>query len=128
MESNEEVYSDVAKIHQLFYNIIGNANKFTNKGTIEVNINQTLLSDFELKLDVIIQDNGIGIPTDKMKQLFDLDSDFKRKGTSNEMGTGLGLVLVKDFVKMSQGELFVESEEGKGSTFSFTLPASAPKG
>jgi signal transduction histidine kinase len=125
VERELTVFVDQNILNNVIINLVNNAIKFTkDEGLIEV----SAIVQLDGQVRIFVQDNGIGIPTDKMKQLFDLDSDFKRKGTSNEMGTGLGLVLVKDFVKMSQGELFVESEEGKGSTFSFTLPASAPKG
>lgn len=125
VERELTVFVDQNILNNVIINLVNNAIKFTkDKGLIEV----SAIVQLDGQVRIFVQDNGIGIPNDKMKQLFDLDSDFKRKGTSNEMGTGLGLVLVKDFVKMSQGELFVESEEGKGSTFSFTLPARAPKG
>ncbi len=125
VERELTVFVDQNILNNVIINLVNNAIKFTkDEGLIEV----SAIVQLDGQVRIFVQDNGIGIPNDKMKQLFDLDSDFKRKGTSNEMGTGLGLVLVKDFVKMSQGELFVESEEGKGSTFSFTLPARAPKG
>lgn len=120
MESNEEVYSDVAKIHQLFYNIIGNANKFTNKGTIEVNINQTLLSDFELKLDVIIQDNGIGIDKEDLVKIF--DAYYQGETSSTQLlGVGLGLNLCKEIVELLEGEISIDSQKNQGTKVAFHL-------
>ena len=120
MESNEEVYSDVAKIHQLFYNIIGNANKFTNKGTIEVNINQTLLSDFELKLDVIIRDNGIGIDKEDLVKIF--DAYYQGETSSTQLlGVGLGLNLCKEIVELLEGEISIDSQKNQGTKVAFHL-------
>ena len=120
MESNEEVYSDVAKIHQLFYNIIGNANKFTNKGTIEVNINQTLLSDFELKLDVIIKDNGIGIDKEDLVKIF--DAYYQGETSSTQLlGVGLGLNLCKEIVELLEGEISIDSQKNQGTKVAFHL-------
>ena len=120
MESNEEVYSDVAKIHQLFYNIIGNANKFTNKGTIEVNINQTLLSDFELKLDVIIRDNGIGIDKEDLVKIF--DAYYQGETSSTQLlGVGLGLNLCKEIVELLEGEISIDSQKNQGTKVAFYL-------
>jgi len=120
MESNEEVYSDVAKIHQLFYNIIGNANKFTNKGTIEVNINQTLLSDFELKLDVIIRDNGIGIDKEDLVKIF--DAYYQGETSSTQLlGVGLGLNLCKEIVELLEGEISIDSQKNQGTKVDFHL-------
>ena len=69
-----------------------------------------------------VTDNGIGIPNDKISKLFSIDSDFNRKGTENEIGTGLGLKMFKDFVEIMGGTISVVSEENKGTTFSFSLP------
>jgi two-component system sensor histidine kinase BarA len=123
IQSNEEVYSDVAKIHQLFYNIIGNANKFTNKGVIKVNLSQTLISDFELKLDVVIQDNGTGIAKDNLTKIF--DPYYQGETTSNQfLGVGLGLNLCKEIVELLEGEISIESQENQGTKviFNLTLP------
>ena len=73
---------------------------------------------------ICVEDNGIGIPANQLDQLFKLDSDFRRQGTSGEQGTGLGLILVKEFVNVCGGKINVESEQGKGSRFCLTLPAS----
>jgi two-component system sensor histidine kinase BarA len=123
IQTNEEVYSDVAKIHQLFYNIIGNANKFTTKGTILVDINQDLISEFELNLKVTIQDNGAGIEKDDLEKIF--DPYYQGEITSKQfLGVGLGLNLCKEIVELLEGEILVESQVNHGTkvTFNLTLP------
>jgi len=72
--------------------------------------------------EVYVIDNGIGISVQNQKNLFRIDEQYRRDGTANEKGTGLGLVLCKEFAKKNGGVLWVESEEGKGSRFSFTIP------
>lgn len=122
VEHELTVFVDQNILTNIIINLVNNAIKFTkDEGRIEV----SALVQLDGRVRIFVKDTGIGIPADKIQQLFDLGSDFKRKGTSDEMGTGLGLVLAKEFIKMSHGELSVESEEGKGSTFSFTLPTKA---
>jgi signal transduction histidine kinase len=71
---------------------------------------------------ISVTDNGIGIPKAKIDGLFDINSDFNRKGTENEIGTGLGLKMFKEFVETMGGTISAESEENKGTTFTFSLP------
>ena len=73
-------------------------------------------------MEVWVQDEGIGIPKNKLDKLFEIDSEIQRKGTNEEPGTGLGLQLCNEFIKMHNGEICVKSEEGKGSRFTFSLP------
>ena len=68
-----------------------------------------------------IHDQGTGISKENLDRLFRLDETFKSQGTSGEPGTGLGLILCKEYLEMNGGTLTVDSEEGKGSTFSLTL-------
>lgn len=99
-------------------NLISNAVKFTNRGgNIEVITNSE-----DHKVIFSVRDNGIGINKKDQKKLFRIDSDFKINGTENETGTGLGLILCKEFITKNGGEITVQSEEGKGSIFTFTLP------
>ncbi len=104
----------------ILINLINNAIKFTAKqGLIE------LYSEMEKdQVRIYIRDNGIGIKQANVQELFNLGAEVKRKGTDGELGTGLGLVMVKNFVEMQHGSISVESEEGKGSLFMFTLPLS----
>jgi signal transduction histidine kinase len=111
------VHADIDQIKLVIRNLMSNALKFTPKG------GKITLSAKENEKNVLfcVQDTGIGIPTEKAKSLFSGNVQ-STQGTENEKGTGLGLALCKDFVEINGGEIFAESEEGKGSRFCFSLP------
>jgi signal transduction histidine kinase len=112
------VFADPNLTQTVFINLINNAIKFTPRNGII-----TITSREANKLvEIAVTDNGIGIPNDKIGKLFSIDSDFNRRGTENEIGTGLGLKMFKDFVEIMGGTISVVSEENKGTTFSFSLP------
>ncbi|MCD4746402.1 MAG: HAMP domain-containing histidine kinase, partial [Bacteroidales bacterium] len=115
---NTKVYADRNMTGSILRNLILNAIKFTHKGG-DIKI---LSEDKEDFIEISVIDTGIGISEDNIKKLFRLDSDFIISGTSNERGTGLGLILCKEFVNKNGGDISVESKEGKGSSFKFTLP------
>ncbi|MEA2107702.1 MAG: ATP-binding protein [Bacteroidota bacterium] len=105
-------------IHTIIRNLISNAVKFTNPfGNILVSAQQS-----EGHIIVYVDDNGIGIKKEQLNQLFSIDNNSSKPGTQNEKGTGLGLLLCDEFVKIHKGTLGVDSEEGKGSQFYFTIP------
>lgn len=113
------VLADYQTISTVVRNLISNAIKFTQTGgTIQISAvkNQDTIT-------LAITDNGIGIEQKNIEKLFRIDEQFKRSGTMNEKGTGLGLVLCKEFVEANYGSISVKSEIGKGSTFSITLPS-----
>jgi two-component system, sensor histidine kinase and response regulator len=114
-----EVKADIDAIRLIIRNLISNAIKFTPNGG-QVTIDAKVIDNQYVK--VLISDNGVGIPTEKQNQLFDIKTHFTSYGTNHEKGTGLGLLLVKDFVQLNQGELGLESQENQGSTFYFTIP------
>jgi len=112
------VFADQEMINTIIRNLINNAVKYTNKGgTIEVKVHSS--NDY---LEVSVCDQGIGISQEDQKKLFQIDVKYKTPGTSNEMGTGLGLILCREFIEKNRGKIWVESELGKGSCFYFTLP------
>jgi two-component system sensor histidine kinase/response regulator len=112
------VYVDVSMITTVFRNILSNAIKFTAiNGKIEISLDNE--GSF---LKVTIKDNGVGIPLADQERLFKIDSNPTTIGTSMEKGTGLGLILCKDFVDRNGGNIWVESQLGKGTAFSFTVP------
>jgi PAS domain S-box-containing protein len=115
-----EVYADENMLKTVLRNLISNAIKFTNVGG-NIKIYAFLKQDH---VEITISDNGIGMNEKKRKSLFDI-STKTTLGTANENGSGLGLVLCKEFVMKNKGEIWVESEEGKGSSFKFTLPLKA---
>jgi signal transduction histidine kinase len=100
-------------------NLLSNAIKFTPNG------GQISISTLHSSQEIIIQfkDNGIGIPDDVLKKLFIPGGVMSHPGTNNEKGTGMGLVLLKEFVDLCNGEIWVESTVGKGSVFFVSLPA-----
>lgn len=121
LDSNCEVCTDVTKIHQLFYNIIGNANKFTENGNIIISINIQNISDFEMNLQVEVADDGIGINQNDLKNIFKSYYQGTVSRKVNDLGVGLGLNLCKEIVELFDGEINVQSEEGKGTTVEFNL-------
>jgi signal transduction histidine kinase len=102
-------------------NLVANAIKFTPQGgNIKIQA-----SEKQNEIVISIVDTGVGMSEATIQKLFRIDSKVSTIGTANEKGTGLGLVLCKDFVEKNGGRLWVESEEGKGSTFSFSIPKSS---
>ncbi len=92
--------------------------KFTNRGG-KVEITAIEITD---GIQVSVADNGIGIDKNDLKKLFDIGSGYTTRGTNNEKGTGLGLILCKEFAEKHRGRIWVESDKGKGSTFSLMIP------
>ncbi len=112
------IMADRNMIRTVVRNLITNAVKFTNRmGAIEVNA--VIVND---NVEIAVSDNGIGMTDETMGKLFRIDANLSTRGTGNEEGTGLGLFLCKEFVERHGGRIWVESREGKGSTFRFTLP------
>lgn len=114
----EMVYADMLMIQIVIRNIINNAIKFCNADS-EIHI--TAAYQKAGAMLVCIQDNGVGIPSHILGKLFK-DENITTRGTSNEKGTGLGLMVCKDFINRNHGEITVSSTEGKGAKFCFTLP------
>ena len=115
---NIYVYVDINIISMVIRNLISNALKFTNSGG-KISV---ISVEKDNLVEISVIDTGIGISEESIKKLFRIDIHYTTKGTSDENGTGLGLILCKEFVEKSGGKIWVESEPGKGSTFKFTLP------
>jgi len=113
-----EVYADKNMLKTVLRNLISNAIKFTDVGG-HIRVLAVLKQDH---VEITISDDGIGMNAEKRNGLFNLTSNRTTVGTANEKGSGLGLVLCKEFVEKNDGKIWVESEEGKGSHFKFTLP------
>jgi ligand-binding sensor domain-containing protein/signal transduction histidine kinase len=113
------VYADRNMINAVLRNLLTNAIKFTNiEGDIVISSTEK-----DGYIEVSIKDTGIGMSKGEISQLFRVDANFSRSGTDGETGTGLGLILCKEFIVKNGGNIWVESTPGKGSRFLFTLPA-----
>lgn len=118
------VIGDPTRLRQLVINLVGNAIKFTEKGHVLITIDQLSLESNDSKnvtLKVSVNDTGIGIPKDVQVKLFEKFSQLDSKTTRKYGGTGLGLAITKQLVRLMGGDVGFESEEGKGSTFHFTI-------
>ena len=112
------VFVDRNMLHTILRNLISNAIKFTNEnGKISVYAEHD-----KSTATITVSDNGVGISPDTLLKLFKITEKITTNGTANEKGTGLGLLLCKEFVEKHGGRIWVESELGKGSAFKFTLP------
>lgn len=112
------VFADKAMINTVLRNLIANAIKFTKPGG-EINISVVKQHN---EVIVSVSDTGVGMSQDKLGKIFQLDQSCSTLGTNKEKGTGLGLILCKEFVEKHGGKIWVESKEDIGSTFYFTLP------
>ena len=121
------VIGDVTRLRQILVNLLNNALKFTDKGEVVVLLKSMLLEKNQYELQFSIRDTGIGIPKDKMGRLFKSFSQVDTSTTRKYGGTGLGLAISKELAEKMGGRMWVESEEGKGSTFHFTVIAKAEK-
>ncbi len=117
------VHADENLLLQVFNNLISNAIKFTKPGgSIEVSAKPKIEKN---AIEFCVADTGVGIKPEDMDKLFRVDSKFTLEGTAGEKGSGLGLSLVHDIVKKHNGDIWVESEYGKGTKFFFTIPVSS---
>ncbi|RWB72961.1 MAG: response regulator [Mesorhizobium sp.] len=111
---------DVGRIRQIVTNLLGNAVKFTDEGHVLVDVTGERVPA-GTKLTISVTDTGIGIPEDKLKLVFEKFSQVDTSSTRRHEGTGLGLAITSRLVEMMGGEIGVDSAEGKGSTFWFTV-------
>jgi signal transduction histidine kinase len=117
------IFADAKMIASIVRNLTTNAVKFTPKGgRVEVS---ALIAD-GTQVVISIRDTGIGMQKKLIDNLFRLDVNTNRNGTNGEPSSGLGLIICKDFVEKHGGTIWVESEEGQGSKFTFTIPANLP--
>lgn len=125
MEIEEAVLmkADALMIELVFRNLISNAIKFTQAGGIvELSYKKQTATEHQF----MIRDTGVGIEAGRLEMLLNDNKNESTQGTSGEKGTGLGLMLCKDFVWQHNGTISAESEPGKGTSFLLTFPAPAP--
>ena len=111
-------------ITSVFNNLLSNAIKFTPTGGL---IKIITSSSDDKELQVCISDTGIGIEAEIVTKLFRVDHSHSTLGTNNEKGSGLGLLLCKEFIERNGGKIWIESEPDKGSRFFFTLKKVSPR-
>ncbi len=123
ISSSQAVFADRNMLAAILRNLVSNAIKFTAVGG-KVELSCSATDDM---VEVTVSDNGIGMTTETITGLFNHNSLNSNPGTANEKGTGLGLLLSKDFIIKHNGSIRVTSEPGKGSRFTFTLPVKSPR-
>jgi signal transduction histidine kinase len=121
------IYADERKVQQILLNLLSNAIKFTpDGGRIRVAVLCRQRGGQGEELEVSVADNGVGIQKEDLKTIFESFRQADSSYTREYQGTGLGLALVKQFVELHGGKIWVESEPGKGSTFTFSIPSRRP--
>ena len=123
ISSEINIEADQNMLATILRNLISNAIKFTPKeGKVVLDAKIVNGENQDKIIEVSVQDSGVGISPKIKSKLFSISEGISTKGTEKEEGTGLGLILCKEFVEKHGGEIYVESDPGKGSTFIFTLP------
>ena len=119
------VTADALKLRQALLNLLNNASKFTEEGLIRVEV-ETRSSDGDPRVEIRVRDTGIGMSPDQLERIFQPFTQAEADTTRRFGGTGLGLVISRHFCRMMGGDITVSSREGRGSTFTVTLPAAPP--
>ena len=112
------VLIDENMFHTILQNLLSNAIKYSNHNEII----KITAKEKDRLLEISVIDQGIGMDQDTQNKLFHIDETINALGTDGERGTGLGLILSKEFVERHRGKILVESEEGKGSKFTISIP------
>jgi two-component system sensor histidine kinase/response regulator len=119
VDKKVKAYADSNMTNTIIRNLLSNAIKYTATGG-KIDITSKTVNNY---VEVTVSDTGVGIKEENISKLFRIDENFSTKGTNDESGTGLGLILCKEFVKKNGGDIWVTSALGKGSNFTFKLPA-----
>lgn len=119
------VVADGSRLQQILVNLLSNATKFTHRGEVLVNVSARQTAPDLYRVQFEVSDTGIGIPRDRMDSLFESFSQLDASTTRKYGGTGLGLAISRRLVNLMGGDITVETEPGEGSTFSFSIVASA---
>jgi len=123
----DDLVGDPVRLRQLLVNLVGNALKFTSQGQVSVHIGRERQGPRHAMLKVSIADTGIGIPQDKLGLIFEAFTQADASTTRRFGGTGLGLAICARLVALMDGRIWAESEEGRGSTFHFTIRVGLPE-
>ncbi|MEN2402563.1 ATP-binding protein [Flavobacterium sp. MC2016-06] len=118
----DTLVGDATRLTQILVNLLGNAIKFTHKGTVSIEVYNKQQNENEVILGFKITDTGIGIDKDKLDEIFERFNQGEDSTTRNYGGTGLGLSIVKKLIALQNGDIEVSSEQGKGAVFNFHIP------
>ena len=127
-ETPEAIIGDRMRIRQVLINLVGNGIKFTDDGEVMIKVSRHLRANLKQEIEIIVEDSGPGISADKLDRLFKPFSQGDASSSRRFGGTGLGLAISKRLSELMGGRLFVESVEGQGSAFHFTLTAETAQG
>jgi len=116
------VVGDPARLSQVLMNLLSNSVKFTERGSVKILISAVTAGERQMKVRIAVRDTGIGIPREKLNSIFDSFSQADAETSRKYGGTGLGLTISRTLIELQGGHIGVESEPGKGSEFSFTIP------
>lgn len=117
----EIINGDQIRLNQIITNLVNNAIKFTESGTIKINIEKSAFTEDNITLKFAVKDTGIGIPKNRLSKIFERFTQANQNTTRLYGGTGLGLTITKQLIELQGGKIWVESKEGLGSTFFFEI-------
>ena len=121
MEIPQDLRGDPVRLRQILVNLIGNAVKFTEQGEVVVSVEEQWRTGDEIGLHFSVRDTGIGIPSDKLGKIFEGFTQADASTTRQYGGTGLGLTITAELLRLMHGQVWVQSQLGRGSTFHFSL-------
>jgi CheY-like chemotaxis protein len=121
--TQDTIIGDPGRLRQVLVNLLSNAVKFTDAGDISVSVSSKAIEGNKQQIQFAVKDTGIGMPQDKMDRLFQPFTQLEYTLSRKRDGAGLGLSICKKLVELMGGKIWAESEEGKGSTFKFTIQA-----
>ncbi len=123
IDKNIKLFADENMAKTILRNLISNALKFTlTEGVIQVTTGKEINMNKQMFIELIVEDNGVGMSNKDLEKLFKIDSGFTNLGTENEKGTGLGLILIKEFIEKHSGTIVINSKLGMGTKVVVTMP------
>ncbi len=122
IDASEAFIGDALRIRQIVFNLVSNAIKFTDSGRVGLRLTLKTLNQYQVELLISVSDTGVGIPRDMQRRIFDSFTQIDEGYQKHFQGTGIGLAISRGLAKLMGGHLYVDSDQGKGSTFYFSVP------